>query len=732
MFDGRPLPTTLGRMILTLSLAAGTVAAATLETRAQAPTRQSDAQLVEDFNHYVTVANVEMAKATAQALIDRQIAPEAFLGIIEDSANMQERFQRAYGRAILMPDLEGVAAQLNALYEEGRRARARDPKEIERNIALLTGMTRGRLLAQQRLSFAGEYAVPQMLGVLQSRKDQLLSTEVSALLGVMGRQAVQPLCASLLGVDPATQEMIARVLGRIAYPSALPYLTELVQTTAHPQVKAAAAAAIQALGGGNAEGSPVAPLFRDLAEEYYSEPKSLTSFPGEKFQLVWSYAPETGLQATAVRTEVFHEAMAMRLAEKALRLDPSDQEAISLWLAANFSRQIDQAEDYENPAYPPSRRDAMYYAVAAGAEATQRVLARALADRDTPLARLAIDALSRSAGVSGLVGAEGVPLVDALTYPERRVRFEAALALGRAKPREAFAGADQVVPTLAGIIREASKRYGVVLASEMDRQQSLRKMLEGMGYVVLPPGASLDGVLPSIADTAGIDLVVADLTTDAAIGMIDQARNNARLQATPILSLMSASGYTQYAGQFEGDRLTQVLRQGVSDAQLKEAIGQLVVQASGPMIEKEEALSYSMAALEVLHDLAIASGGGGGVVSALDINDAAVPLINALADTKDEVRLQVADVLSFIGQERAQVALMDAVINASGADRLVLMTKMTNSAKRFGNLLEARQVRWLVDLAEKGEGEDATLAASLIGALNLSNERLVPLILGRD
>lgn len=718
---------TLGRMALAAILLAGPVPAATLETRAQAPTRLSDAQLIEDFNHYVTIANVEMANASAAALIERAIDPAVFVGLVEDSVTMQERFERAYRRAILIPELEASAASLYRLYEQGRLARARDPKEIDRNISLLTGTARGRLLAQQRLAFAGEYAVPQLLAVLQDRKDPMLTSEVSALLGIMGRQAVQPLSSSLLGLDPATQEIVARVLGRIGYPSALPPLTELYLTTSHPQVKAAAAKAIAALGSSPGASTSVASLYRGLAEEYYSEPKSLTSFPGESFQLFWDFTPEKGLFATAVRTEVFHEAMAMHFAEKALLLDPSDQEAISLWLAANFSREIDQPEGYDNPMYPSTRRGAMYFAVAAGAESTQRVLARAMKDLDTPLARRAIEALSRSAGASGLVGTQGVPLVDALSYPDRRVRFEAALALGRAKPTEPFAGSELVVPTLAGVIHEATRRYAVVLAGDLNRQQQIRRLLEGQGYIVLPPGGSLDSVSNSIADVYGIDVIVTDLTTDGSLQAINQARNNARLRATPILALMSASGVSQHAGDFESDRLTQVLRQGVSDSQLTEAVRQLVESASGPPIDDEEALGYSRAALDVLQDIAIASGG-----SIYDIGDAAVPLIRALSEPKHELRMQIAEVLSFIGQQRAQVALMEAVMGAAAGsgERLALMSKMNNSAKRFGNLLEDRHIRWLVTTAERGTNEEATLAASLIGALNIPNERLVTLIIG--
>lgn len=716
----------LSKMVLAVLLAAGTVGAATVETRAQTTTEPTDAQLLEDFNHYVTIANVEMAKASAQALLDRDIAPATFVGMVEDSVTLQERFDRAYRRAIVNPDLEGLAARLYGLYEEGRRARAREPQEIDRNIALLTGMARGRLLAQQRLSFAGEYAVPQMLGVLQERKNQLLTTEVSALLSVMGRQAVQPLCAALLGVDPATQESIARVLGRIGYPSALPFLMELHQTSTTPTVQAAAAKAIEQLGGSVSPDASVGAMYRSLADEYYKEPRSLTSFPGEKFQMLWDYKKETGLQPTAVRSEVFHEAMAMDLAEKALTLDTGDQESISLWLASNFSREIDQPEGYENPAYPKERREAMYFAVAAGAEATQRVLARALADRDTPLARKAIEALSRSAGVSGLVGPQGVPLVDALSYPDRRVRFESAIALGRAKPREAFDGAERVVPTLAGVIREASKRYGVVVASEPDRQQALRAMLEGQGYIVLPPANSIEATANSIAEAPAVDVIVADLTTDATLEAIGQIRSNTRLQATPVLAFMGSSGMTEAAGQFDGDHLTQLLRQGVSGAQIGEAVKQLVERASGAPIDDDEAASYATAALDVLQDLAIASGGS----SALNVEDAVVPLMGALTETKEGLRLQVAEVLSYIGQPRAQVALMDSAMNAAGGERLALMTKVNGSAKRFGNMIEERQVQWLVDLAEKGSQEEATIAASLIGALNLPNARLVPLIIG--
>jgi hypothetical protein len=238
-------------------------------------------------------------------------------------------------------------------------------------------------------------------------------------------------------------------------------------------------------------------------------------------------------------------------------------------------------------------------------------------------------------------------------------------------------------------------------------------------------------VSASVADVSGVDLLVSDLTTERTVDLIDQSRRSPRLRATPILAFMSASGVAQYAGQFESDRLTQVIRPGVSDAQFREAVTQLTEQASGPPVSDDEARSYATAALLVLQELAIAGHGAAhSGPPALDIADAAVPLVTALGATSGTLRYQVADVLSYIGQQRAQAAIMDAAMEAAGGERLVLMSRMIDSARRFGNMLEQRHIRWLLEAAEDGSDEEATMAAALIGALNLPNAQLVPLILG--
>lgn len=739
MPDRSAVQTTLGRIMVGVGLATATVlGASTVETRAQdavtpAAPSVSEAQLLEDFAHYVLIANYDLAAANAQAIIDRNLDPAKLLAVIEDSATMQERFDRAYRRAMLVPQLEPLAAQLNKLYEDARLSRARNPEEIARNIALLTGNPRANLLGRQRLAAAGEYAVPQILEVLLARQDQALQSQATAVLISMGSQAVAPLCAALNNVDVATQETLARVLGRIGYAQALPFLAELSGSTKSDAVRSAATEAIRSIGATDANSATSASLYRALGEQYYDEPRSRTSFPGEDFQLVWSYRPELGLQPTAVRTEVFHEAMAMEMAQRALSQDRADQDAVALWLAANLKREIETPTDYENPLYGPDRRDALYYAVAAGPSLMQKVLGRALADRDTPLARRAIEALARSSGATGLVASGGEAtsaLVEALSFPDRRVRLEAALTLGAAKPREYFEGAERVVPILAGALRDAEKRYAVILSNDIERQQALRSLAESMGYEVLPPGSALAEVQGPVSEVTAVDLMLTDLPTESTQNAIDEARRTARLQATPVLALLSSTGLTQIGSAYDGDKLTSLARQGVTDEAISESVTALVERAAGPAMTEDEARDYAERSLATLQDLAVGSGVAGGS-GAFEIADAAVPLTWALENTDDdELRLKIADVMSYISQQRVQVALMDAAMNADGEERLALVSRVNASAKRFGNLLEERQVRWLLERAQSATGEEATASAALVGALNLSNDQLVPLLVG--
>lgn len=689
------------------------------------------AQLLDDYVFYVNTANIPLAVANAQALLDafeRDGGAAAFVGLIQDTPRMGERFDAAYRRAIRFAQLEPTAAALFDLYDSGRRSRARSLQEIDANIELLTGNARQRLLGRDRLLEASEYAVPSLLTVLETTSDLQLETEIQRLLIDMGPGAVRPLSVALLGVDPSLQEKVAFILGAAGYESALPYLLEVAQTSTESAVRSIAEEAMRRIDPGMTASVPVAAMYRELGRRYLSETGSLTTFAGEEFQLVWEYSAGLGLEPIAVRTEIYHEGMAMSLAERALRFDATDVDSVSMWVGANFERMIEQPAGYDNPLYGADRRSAMYYAVTAGARPSQQVLATALDGRDTPVARLAVEALSKNASGETMLSGPGArtPLVEALRYPSRRVRYDAALALSAVEPLSRYDGSDLVVPLLASAISEASVRYAMVLSRDEDRQQELRATLEGLGYDVLAPVSTLGDAERVMADVAGIDLVLSDIDGETGIGLLEQMRGSARLTAAPLIGLMPYGDVAKFGADYSNDDLTALVNEGVTSRELGSAIRMLVERAAGPAVTSEEAAWYAGESLSALERLA-ASGS-----RVYDVSASVRSLLGELAVADGDVLIRLAGVLSYIDEARAQVAILDAALEAFGADeRVALLSHAGMSAKRFGNMAQARQIDELLQMSQDGSPAEAEAASAVLGALNLATDRVVPMILGR-
>jgi HEAT repeat protein len=691
---------------------------------------QDNASLLADFIHYTRIQNYDLAEAMASELLGKGLANADFVALVEAGGDVT-RFEETVQRAMRVTQLEKVAASMDSAFQKGQLERARNPEQIAKSISMLTGTDRGRRLAETRLVFAGEYAMPQLLEAFLDRSKPDRQAAVQRVIVGLGRQAVMPLCTALMSVSAVQQEQLADVLGAIPHRTSLPFLRELAESTSSDAVRQACRRSIGRLGADAAAPADAAGLYRGLAEAYYAERSDVTSFPGEDMQLLWAYQPGGGLAMTAIRTPVFHEAMAMRMAEQALRLEAASGGAssasLSLWVASNFSREIDAPEGYDNPAYPKARRSAEYFAVAAGPEVAQRVLARALADRDTPLARRAIAAVERTAGGKALWsdGSNGVaPLVSALTYPNRRVQFEAALALAAASPAEAFAGSDRVIPVLSSMVRGSTSQYAVILTADAELYQGIRSVLNTLGYTVLPQGRSMADLAAPISEAPAIDLVVtAGIRGDAIAAAINDVRGQSKSMATPTLVLTDATSYTDLRRRFAADATLAIRQAGIGEAAITESVNQLVERASGGPVSESEAAAYGARSLAALRDLSLSGN------AVLNVSEATTSLVAALPQVKDDAQLRIAEILSRIDQDRAQRAVMEAALAAAGERRVAFLGLVGDSGKRFGNKLEAGQVSRLTEIAAKGADAEATAAAGLIGTLNLARTELVPMIL---
>lgn len=735
---------TLTKVTLLVAIAGSVFAANGQDTAATADTGNTpaattgadNATLLADFIHYVKIQNYDLAEAMGNELLGKGLDNAAFITLVEANGEVA-RFEDAVQRAMRVGQLEKVAAGLSRSFETGKLERARTPDQIAKNIELLTGTDRGRRLGEERLVYAGEYALPQLIEAFLDRSKATRQAAVTRVIVGMGRQAVLPLVTTMMSVPAAKQEQIADLLGQIPYRTSLPFLRDIADSTNVEAVRNAANRAIDKIAANDSSSGrqDAGTLYRTLAEGYYVQRADLTSFPGEDNQLLWSYEPSTGLVMTAVKTPVYHEAMAMRLAERALQLEAAkgtaSPDTLALWVASNFSREIDTPQGYENPAYvttgDKARRSAEYFGVAAGADVAQRVLGRAIADRDTPLARRAIAAVEKTAGSKDLWASDAngtTPLQAALNYPNRRVQFDAALALAAAQPQSAFAGSDRVVPTLAATVSGATTQYAVVLAADAEQYQTIRGILNKNGYNVLPQGRSMADLTAPLSETPSVDLVVsAGSTGSNVVTTVDDVRGQVKTLATPILVLTDAATYTDLSRRYASDSGVAVRQSAIGEAAIVESVQQVVNTMSGGPITQEEAAAYSGRALAALRDLAVSGN------TVLTAGDASSALISALPTVEGDTKMKVAEILSRINQDRAQRAVMTAALAASGDERVALLSLVGDSGKRFGNYLEAAQVAKLSEMAAMGADGEATAAAGLIGALNLGRTELVPMII---
>jgi len=713
------------RRLCLLGLLVACLPVAALPVMAQANgsgDKPREVQLLEDFIHYVLVARPELAHSSAQAIVESEITDADLYRMIDDMG-VWSRLDDALVRAAKVAELEDISGRLQMRINTGRIDMARDPEEIARHIQNLVGSPRGFLMAKDALQAAGEYAVPQLLDVLIGANTTEMKVQCTEILKEIGRQAVTPLTVALPHVEAVTQERLCDILAQINYFHAVPALRTLMNNgNAVEAARAAAARAHQRLGS-LADASTV-DSWLTLGELYWSESPSLVAWPTEATNNVWHYGPGAGLYAVPVPTRIFSEVLAMKCAEQALRQDANSLSALSLWIAANF-RRSDQLGDESDPTYGADRRPPLFYAVASGPAACQMVLDRANRDLNARLARHAIGALDGTAGGASLWlgGDQPSPLIDSLAFPERRVRYDAALALGRALPMDSFDGSDRVVPILGGAIRTGDERFAAVIADNEENQRGLASNLRDMGFTVLPPRSSFAALRGDLAAAPGVDLFLIMTAGDRLDEIVSSIQMDMQISATPIALLTSSENLASVRSRFEDNRRVAVIRLGLSQDQLGSSLQALIARTTGDLITPQEADAYAAESLVVLRDIAVRNSG------AFDIKMAETALVEALTNFTGDLRLTAAQTLTWVNSSRAQSALLTAALAEQDEGVQVLLLELVaQSAKRFGSYASQSQVSSLVGLVKTSIGPVATAAAQAHGALNLPASNMVPMI----
>ena len=242
--------------------------------------------------------------------IRNRYGPETMLRLNDDAAT----------RPFAQPMVEAMVA---AAHKYATR-----PERITQFISELTKTPEEQDYAVRHLREAGPDAIPFLIEAL-ARPD-LSGDDRNLIVSNMGRldrSVIPPLSAVLDSPDPALAADAATVLGMIGIKEAVPFLTfPAASLEAPPAVRSAAQAAIARLTGQPFAAQPRKPAqaLTDAAWRYYRHQAEFA----DDIVVVWTWDNDRKTPAAkeVPRTEA-EGILGLRLAQQALRLDPTNREA---------------------------------------------------------------------------------------------------------------------------------------------------------------------------------------------------------------------------------------------------------------------------------------------------------------------------------------------------------------------------------------------------------------------
>jgi hypothetical protein len=689
--------------------------------------------LVRDFWHYASIAQYDAAKDAGEKILASGAQPRDILAAFEAAVADRNRRVRTEARIDLyerllawqrIPQLKDISAKLLEVFTQAKGQRRAEPQFITQAIERLSVSQRGYTAGLEQLRQSGELAVPIMLAYLKDPSKKIHHTAIRNALRDMGQRALNPLLAATEGRDWELMPWIFSALADLGYDNAIPFIARVAQEKETPEaVKNSARQALIRLDVADPSSVAVADGFMDLAEKLYYEKSSIVGDRGSPTSHVWFWN-NGGLTRRDVPTAVFNEHMTLRATETVLQLDETRSDAVSLWLSAAYRREVELPEGGNDPIWTAEHPNTHYYATYSGTRHLNPALARALNDRNSALALKAVQSLQEIAGTSSLFAGDGEnPLLDALRYPDRRIRFEAAFAAAEAMPEKAFTGSERVVPILAEAVSQSGRPGVIVVASspdELNRQrEAVSKNYAVQGGVGAEAAVSAAGALPAV------DVIIVRENDRDIDRLFAAVRDNVRLERAAIVVLVGSEVASPYAS-IAATNPQITVSTAADDAALLAAIENARKRAGGLPIDEKLAGEYALRAAQLLERLALSR------QQALDLSVAQSTLLGALDDARPEIARAAGNVLAHLSSKEAQNGLAAKAVDEKTADELKLafLANLATSAKLHGNHVEPGNMKNLSAMVEGAASQDLrSAAAEAHGALNPSADLVKALIL---
>ncbi len=707
-------------------------------TQAAARGDMPGAESWSDYVHYIRIALPQRAREHAEHLLD--VVGDnhlALLAVVEQGPYRD--YEKALERALQIDSLRPVTQRLVEKIQKAKIKVIRDEQRIIDDIRRLHEGGHARQNAMERLKAAGQFAAPLLLRTLQSEKpeDRVLHSDVMSAMVSIDRPMVYPLAVAISQLEPVQMGQVAQVLTDIGYPRAAPFIKGVLESAsldADARVKVQAAYDRLAAEVRLPLNVKAAELYLTLAQNLYTAAThdGADDLPGydpkTRMGIVWSYDIQAGLLHTPVPPQVFGDVLAMLASKRALRLNPNMEPAVSTWLMANLRRENRLEEGQPDPSYARTMRPPQFYVEMAGPLRVHDVLHRALEDGDVELALDAINALDATAGTDELVNRQGAiqPLLEALAFPDRTVRFAAAFALTNARPKAAFPGSYRVVPILTEAVRQSGGRNVLVIArDDATRNQMVGEVEQLQGFTAIG-GLSLRDqmLLDQVASGQGVDLIVTNRDAQGCLELRSATANDYRLAAAPILALVPEGIQYELKSLAPQAKRLSWNDAGLAPAQLERAIRDAIDSTRGKQITGERADQYAMRAIALLGQIALSRG------EVFNVQEAEPALIAALNDPREAIQQKTGEVLAYLDRDMAQQALAGAALDEARplAVRVSLLNSLAGSAKQFGRHLMPIQIDLVLNLVKNSTGELAIAAARAHGALALPGSHLTQMV----
>jgi hypothetical protein len=674
-------------------------------------------ELWGDFLHYIDVARPDVAESYGQAILNRNPKPEDLYRLSLRAANTADILTRGSANERLKPIIE----QLQKRIESSVEGNPTDVNQIAASIeALSTGGLKAYENASDRLIENGEYALPLLIAkIVNPQTNNLAKSRIVALLPKLGKNAVNGLSAALDSNNQGLIEFVANALREIPYGQSAPFLKAVLKREGLAEsTRAAVEKALAAVAKDDAKKS-LAELSYKWADNFYNQIESLKPDMRYPNANVWYWQEGLGLTFKSVPRDIFCDVYAMRLSRLALDADAKFYPAMSLWLSAYLKREAQMPAGAKDTTLPEGMLSARFFALASAPEILQDVLARGMKNNQSAVALGAMEALVRTQGAKSLVapvagGAQ--PLVSALGYSDRNVRFLAAISLASALPDKQFDGSDNVLYVLNEALRLGGKKTALLAITDEKLRNETKDAVRAAGYEVIDQ-ADTAKALALVKGSTAIDVVIA--VPALASEMLPAMRKDPLLTYMPVIVAGEDAALSDMVKS--DSRIVMLDNQKIADALAVVS----KIAASAPL-SAEQMNNWTIRAAGAAGLLALTNN------SVYDLTRIRPALIDALSSGNVEVQLAVAKALSAMPASEAQQAIAAYAIRTDLDEkvRIEALGIVTASVRKFGNQLAEAQVNSIYDLVSGNASPDIREAAAQAwGCLNLSSEKGRSLIL---